>query len=72
MCRKEQTYNISDKLTINTFDLQVQPFAVQKNAFSTGMFFCMCVMLPKLQFLNKSSPYNSIIIDGIETISGLK
>ncbi|XP_056624896.1 lysosome-associated membrane glycoprotein 2 isoform X2 [Triplophysa dalaica] len=36
MCRKEQTYNISDKLTINTFDLQVQPFAVQKNAFSTA------------------------------------
>ncbi|KAA0709410.1 Lysosome-associated membrane glycoprotein 2 [Triplophysa tibetana] len=36
MCRKEQTYNISDKLTINTFELQVQPFDVQKNAFSTA------------------------------------
>ncbi|KAI7801897.1 lysosome-associated membrane glycoprotein 2 isoform X2 [Triplophysa rosa] len=36
MCRKEQTYNISDKLTINTFELQVQPFAVKKDTFSTA------------------------------------
>ncbi|XP_056327865.1 lysosome-associated membrane glycoprotein 2 isoform X2 [Danio aesculapii] len=36
MCRKEQSYNISDKLTLNTFELQVQPFDVQKNAFSTA------------------------------------
>ncbi|XP_051513825.1 lysosome-associated membrane glycoprotein 2-like isoform X2 [Myxocyprinus asiaticus] len=36
MCKKEQSYNISDKLTINTFELQVQPFAVQKDSFSTA------------------------------------
>ncbi|XP_052005686.1 lysosome-associated membrane glycoprotein 2-like isoform X2 [Xyrauchen texanus] len=36
MCKKEQSYNISDKLTINTFELQVQPFAVQKDMFSTA------------------------------------
>nr|QBG05441.1 lysosomal-associated membrane protein 2 [Ctenopharyngodon idella] len=36
MCKKELSYNITDKLTINTFELQVQPFAVQKNMFSTA------------------------------------
>ncbi|KAK7141357.1 hypothetical protein R3I93_015493 [Phoxinus phoxinus] len=36
MCRKEQSYNISDKLTVNTFELQVQPFAVQKDMFGTA------------------------------------
>ncbi|XP_055033835.2 lysosome-associated membrane glycoprotein 2 isoform X2 [Misgurnus anguillicaudatus] len=36
MCRKEQSFNISDKLTLNTFELQVQPFGVQKNTFSTA------------------------------------
>ncbi|XP_065128026.2 lysosome-associated membrane glycoprotein 2 isoform X2 [Paramisgurnus dabryanus] len=36
MCRKEQSFNISDKLTVNTFELQVQPFGVQKNTFSTA------------------------------------
>ncbi|XP_016413734.1 lysosome-associated membrane glycoprotein 2-like isoform X1 [Sinocyclocheilus rhinocerous] len=35
MCRKEQSYNITDKLTLNTFQLQVQPFAVQNNKFNT-------------------------------------
>uniref|UniRef100_A0A9J8D839 Lysosomal-associated membrane protein 2 n=1 Tax=Cyprinus carpio carpio TaxID=630221 RepID=A0A9J8D839_CYPCA len=35
MCRKEQSYNITDKLTLNTFELQVQPFAVQNNKFNT-------------------------------------
>uniref|UniRef100_A0A671MKX9 Lysosome-associated membrane glycoprotein 2-like n=1 Tax=Sinocyclocheilus anshuiensis TaxID=1608454 RepID=A0A671MKX9_9TELE len=37
MCRKEQSYNITDKLTLNTFELQVQPFAVQNNKFNTGL-----------------------------------
>ncbi|CAM4614364.1 unnamed protein product [Leuciscus chuanchicus] len=36
MCRKEQSYNISGNLTVNTFELQVQPFAVQKNMFGTA------------------------------------
>ncbi|KAG1954552.1 lysosome-associated membrane glycoprotein 2 isoform X2 [Pimephales promelas] len=36
MCRKEQSYNISNRLTVNTFELQVQPFAVQKNMFGTA------------------------------------
>ncbi|XP_042594335.1 salivary glue protein Sgs-3-like isoform X2 [Cyprinus carpio] len=36
MCRKEQSYNITDKLTLNTFELQVQPFAVQNNKFNTA------------------------------------
>ncbi|XP_016310356.1 lysosome-associated membrane glycoprotein 2 isoform X3 [Sinocyclocheilus anshuiensis] len=36
MCKKEQSYNITDKLTINTFELQVQPFAVQNNKFNTA------------------------------------
>uniref|UniRef100_A0A8C2PR88 Lysosomal-associated membrane protein 2 n=1 Tax=Cyprinus carpio TaxID=7962 RepID=A0A8C2PR88_CYPCA len=36
MCKKEQSYNITDKLTIHTFELQVQPFAVQNNKFNTA------------------------------------
>ncbi|XP_048033068.1 lysosome-associated membrane glycoprotein 2 isoform X2 [Megalobrama amblycephala] len=36
MCKKELSYNITDKLAVNTFELQVQPFAVQKNMFSTA------------------------------------
>ncbi|XP_016423336.1 lysosome-associated membrane glycoprotein 2-like isoform X2 [Sinocyclocheilus rhinocerous] len=36
MCKKEQSYNITDKLTINSFELQVQPFAVQNNKFNTA------------------------------------
>lgn len=44
MCRKEQSYNISDKLTVNTFELQVQPFSVQKNKFGTGMYLCAFVL----------------------------
>ncbi len=38
MCKKEQRYNITDQLTLNTFELQVQPFAVQNNKFNTGMY----------------------------------
>ncbi|XP_076877079.1 lysosome-associated membrane glycoprotein 2 isoform X2 [Brachyhypopomus gauderio] len=36
MCRKEQSYNITDKLTLNTFELQVQPFGVIDDKFSTA------------------------------------
>ncbi|XP_073676536.1 lysosome-associated membrane glycoprotein 2 isoform X2 [Garra rufa] len=36
MCKKEQSYNITDKLTLNTFELQVQPFGVQNNKFNTA------------------------------------
>ncbi|KAM9834621.1 lysosome-associated membrane glycoprotein 2 isoform X2 [Syngnathus typhle] len=36
MCNKEQNYTITTKLTIFTFNLQVQPFAVKKGVFSTA------------------------------------
>ncbi|KAG7484258.1 hypothetical protein MATL_G00047280 [Megalops atlanticus] len=36
MCRKDQTYNITDALTLHTLGLQVQPFGVQNNSFSTA------------------------------------
>ncbi|XP_036424922.1 lysosome-associated membrane glycoprotein 2 isoform X2 [Colossoma macropomum] len=36
MCRKEQTYNLTDSLILNTFELQVQPFGVTDNKFSTA------------------------------------
>lgn len=36
MCNKEQSYNISDQLSMNTFSLRVQPFNVQGYAFSTA------------------------------------
>ncbi|KAJ8255124.1 hypothetical protein GJAV_G00201190 [Gymnothorax javanicus] len=36
MCNKEQSYNITDQLSMNTFSLRVQPFNVQGYAFSTA------------------------------------
>lgn len=36
MCKKEQSFNITDALVLNTFELQVQPFAVMNDQFSTG------------------------------------
>ncbi|CAI5652616.1 unnamed protein product [Oreochromis niloticus] len=36
MCNKEQTFNITDALTIYTFSLHVQPFGVNKGVFSTA------------------------------------
>ncbi|KAI4892879.1 hypothetical protein NFI96_012625 [Prochilodus magdalenae] len=36
MCRKEQTYNVTGTLILNTFELQVQPFEVTDNKFSTA------------------------------------
>ncbi|XP_049442750.1 lysosome-associated membrane glycoprotein 2 isoform X2 [Epinephelus fuscoguttatus] len=36
MCNKEQSYNITSQLTIDTFDLQVQPFGVKNDVFSTA------------------------------------
>ncbi|XP_040904870.1 lysosome-associated membrane glycoprotein 2 isoform X2 [Toxotes jaculatrix] len=36
MCNKEQNYTITSLLTLYTFNLQVQPFKVTKNAFSTA------------------------------------
>ncbi|KAL7394784.1 hypothetical protein ABVT39_003999 [Epinephelus coioides] len=36
MCNKEQSYNITSQLTIDTFDLQVQPFGVKNGVFSTA------------------------------------
>lgn len=48
MCKKEQSYNITDKLILNTFELQVQPFAVENNKFNTGMYsFVMLRELPQ-------------------------
>ncbi|XP_063350582.1 lysosome-associated membrane glycoprotein 2 isoform X2 [Pelmatolapia mariae] len=36
MCNKEQTFNLTDTLTIYTFSLHVQPFGVNKGVFSTA------------------------------------
>ncbi|XP_039872345.1 lysosome-associated membrane glycoprotein 2 isoform X1 [Simochromis diagramma] len=36
MCNKEQTFNITDTLSIHTFSLHVQPFGVNKGVFSTA------------------------------------
>uniref|UniRef100_A0A8C6SPR2 Lysosomal-associated membrane protein 2 n=1 Tax=Neogobius melanostomus TaxID=47308 RepID=A0A8C6SPR2_9GOBI len=36
MCNKEQIYNITKSLKVFTFDLQVQPFGVKKDSFSTA------------------------------------
>lgn len=36
MCRDEQTLDVAPDLTINTFQLQVQPFGVTGNQFGAG------------------------------------
>ncbi|KAK2838785.1 hypothetical protein Q7C36_013599 [Tachysurus vachellii] len=36
MCKKEQSFNISGILILNTFELQVQPFGVMNDQFSTA------------------------------------
>uniref|UniRef100_A0A3Q4GXH2 Lysosomal-associated membrane protein 2 n=1 Tax=Neolamprologus brichardi TaxID=32507 RepID=A0A3Q4GXH2_NEOBR len=36
MCNKEQTFNITDTLSLYTFSLHVQPFGVKKGVFSTA------------------------------------
>ncbi|TRY97967.1 hypothetical protein DNTS_000296 [Danionella cerebrum] len=36
MCKKEQSYVITDNFTLNTFELQVQPFDIKNNMFSTA------------------------------------
>lgn len=36
MCNKEQTLNVTDTLTLYTFELRVQPFEVNKGEFATG------------------------------------
>ncbi|KAG7329153.1 hypothetical protein KOW79_007327 [Hemibagrus wyckioides] len=36
MCKKEQSFNITDALILNTFELQVQPFGVINDKFSTA------------------------------------
>ncbi|XP_018549727.1 LOW QUALITY PROTEIN: lysosome-associated membrane glycoprotein 2 [Lates calcarifer] len=37
MCNKEQNYTITNLLTLYTFNLQVQPFEVKKDVFSTAV-----------------------------------
>ncbi|TSQ81027.1 Lysosome-associated membrane glycoprotein 2 [Bagarius yarrelli] len=36
MCKKEQSFNITDDFILNTFELQVQPFGVTNDQFSTA------------------------------------
>lgn len=36
MCRRDQTYNITDVLALHTKDLQVQPYNVQNGGYATG------------------------------------
>ncbi|KAI3356350.1 hypothetical protein L3Q82_017579 [Scortum barcoo] len=40
MCRKEQTLNVAQNLSINTFQVQVQPFGLSGDQFGTGKYVC--------------------------------
>lgn len=40
-CRDEQTLNVVQNWSINTFQLQVQPFAVKGDQFGAGKHFCL-------------------------------
>ncbi|XP_061747996.1 lysosome-associated membrane glycoprotein 2-like isoform X2 [Nerophis ophidion] len=48
MCNKEQNYTITRQLSAFTFDLQVQPFGVKKDVFSTAQ---ECFLDSDLSFL---------------------
>ncbi|KAM9414179.1 lysosome-associated membrane glycoprotein 2 isoform 2-T2 [Salvelinus alpinus] len=48
MCNKEQTLNVTDTLTLYTFELRVQPFEVNKGEFATAV---ECFMDSDLSFL---------------------
>lgn len=37
MCSAEQTLFVTPSFSLNTFDLQVQPFGVKSGRFATGM-----------------------------------
>lgn len=50
MCKKEQSFNITENLILNTFELQVQPFGVMNDQFNTGKiqpFIKTCLKLFK-------------------------
>lgn len=36
LCHKEQLIKVSEDLSVNTFDVRVQPFGVRNATFSTG------------------------------------
>lgn len=44
MCRKEQTLNVTQDFSLNTFELQVQPFVVNGD-FGSGNFFFMTIFI---------------------------
>ncbi|XP_010894633.1 lysosome-associated membrane glycoprotein 2 isoform X2 [Esox lucius] len=48
MCNKEQTYNVTDTLTLYTFELHIQPFGVKNEQFETAV---ECFMDSDLSFL---------------------
>lgn len=54
MCKKEQSFNITDTLILNTFELQVQPFGLSNNAFSTGKLPIYQTLLRTLKSLSNS------------------
>lgn len=55
MCKKEQSFNITENLILNTFELQVQPFGVMNDQFNTGKiqpFIKTCLKLFKKKTSN--------------------
>ncbi|KAG9338954.1 hypothetical protein JZ751_024344 [Albula glossodonta] len=48
MCRRDQTYNITEVLFLHTLGLQVQPFGVQNNSYATAE---ECLLDSDLTFL---------------------
>lgn len=38
MCREEQTLSVDEQFSLNTYQLQVQPFAVRADQFGEGEF----------------------------------
>ncbi len=39
MCREEQTLNVAQDFSINTFQVQVQPFGLSSDQFGAGEHF---------------------------------
>lgn len=66
MCKREQSDEITSSLTLHTFDLQIQPFAVENNKFSTGMCF---LHLPfRHSFMDQKCHVSGVDVSGLAVV----
>lgn len=62
MCREEQTLIVDPKLSINTFQVQVQPFNLTGDQFGAGKHFCLVACNKICLFLSRSKLSSLLIL----------